>query len=604
MRRLGMRVQEEKANIIKEAMDTFARVTNLEQLNIPLHERFKAASYSYEVKAEAQERELWEQKFEARKGYLDLGKLKEQFYETSRLWHQTAELLRNASEFAATPKEQNNDLSTSHYMDGLGYLNASLAPVILNQVCPVENLKKIDEIESYGVQVRAGIYDSVDLQRALSATEILLRVAEASFKIKREDSVNTFRSALNSVESFIEAYNVSGERRYLSYALTCKLLVYTSLTERMRYESVVDGQIINEMRGTLGLMEEAERHLRTERSIIGSFAVFALDMFHFYLSGLERELGMVKYPIYFSMEKLKTKNVLCEHPIWLEGPWITGLVDGMRSMHGEDLKKARLRFRWVLGSIKTGVFSSEEGIFLTLTMPYLRTDIKMFAGYVKNNLLLTGVLRPSGFFNTFSRYFALISRDPNITVNYLGGGYEHEIRPIPIEVEAKKIESASVGMDVKTFLNVCDALHQLLSGINHPSIDEYKEQIRYSKTWRDWIQQLEDKRGSFPKVTQPNRTELTKEAVNHDLSHLSISIDLFDELPHPPERVSQILSWKKELDAGTRLGYTQDFIDGSEHLTIAIAIGLNEKYFAEEEVIYNRMMEDGKVEEFWLSRGL
>jgi hypothetical protein len=603
LRRVGRLVQEEKAEIIRDAIGAFASVTNLEQLNIPIHERFKAASYSYDIKAGSMEKELWDEKIsEIKQGYIDPGELQKRFYETSKLWHQTSELMRNASEFAPTINERKNDLTTSYYMEGLGYLNACLAPVILNQVCPAENIKKIQDIDYFNERVRSYAYDSVEARLTNQRAKTLLRVAERSLKIKPEDSINTFHSAINAMKSFLEAHDNSRDMQYISYALVGKLLVYLSFTEKLKEEGVVDHQIINEMKDTLGLMKIRERDLRSENSIIGKFAIFSLDNLPIYISGLEKK----PVPISFMENKVKVDKVFNEHPVWLEGPGIEDLVDTMRRLSGEKLKRVRLRFRWIYGSIKKGLFSSmsaRKGVYLTLTMPLLQTDVDLFAGYTKKNLLVTGVYAPDSFFNSFTRHFALLSRDPNIIAQYLGGGYELETNPICIEIWDEEKLLTHVELNIIEFINLYNALNLNFSRIQHPIKENYIKQINYAKTWINWIRELSNSRAPFSKVMKPYSEEMTPARVLYDVNHLTLLMDLINELPRMPKEI-QILSAKEGENTIIRQNYASYFLDGPLYYSYARALGLDEYFFREEEAIYRRLEKEGRVEEFWSARGL
>jgi len=210
-------------------MESFAGVTNLEQLKLPIHEKFLATAYIYESRALRLEDDLaridkyGDGDFQDEKAHFTENEDKPQHYEASKSWHQVAELYRNAAEFAPTPKERARDLAASDYYDGLAFFNVSFAPIRL-----VRN--------TFYIKVQQGISDENwpwdretktcqtvnDLLIARkyvggskrSQVENEIKKYANPFLIKPEATYASLHSALKATQCFLRAFETSKEERW------------------------------------------------------------------------------------------------------------------------------------------------------------------------------------------------------------------------------------------------------------------------------------------------------------------------------------------------------------------------------------------------------
>lgn len=552
LRQVSARVREEKAAIIKSAMDTFAQVTNLQELNLSLHERFLAAAHIYENRATRLEDEVGKinsyseniEYHEAKAYYRTLAPQK-QWYDASKSWHQVADLYQNAAEFASSPEEEVTDRAASRFYDGLALFDVSLAPIwFMTQSRPRSELThdwgKTNDSESENV------------------LEKELRKAEHPLLINPDAAVTALHSALDATDSFLTAYELIHEPRYLAHALVAKLLGYILYAESIRDNRLIGLPILHHMSRIA--RDALFTSLTTEvppprpsngpdrlppgalESIVKRFAEFITTRFDDYLSGLHaewKERGIWpahvprREPVgmkYGGFSRLFLYDVTLSEPTSFKVDTTLSQVTKTLTLTSYveesdyDMRPRRqqfdtigFQFAWVIGRYRTGFFSYGE--------PTLRLAID-----ATNDV--SGILAPHQLFTNCFRAFLWLTSCLSNSMTYLGKGYADEVS---LKVGIGK-ELWYAQMPYPEYFELYHMLYRQVMQIDHPLMTKIREQradmIQYNDHWSKKMHEL----ATLESVPTPPHIQshvFTPSYFRHDNEYLKFLLDHIAYFPTP-----------------------------------------------------------------------
>jgi hypothetical protein len=565
LKQISERIRAERTQIIKGAMDSFSKVSNLEQVKLPLHERFIATAHIYEGRALRLEGEFGkiekygEGKFEKEKEYFLKIDDKRQYYEASKSWHQVAELYRNASEFAPTSWEMKKDKAASHYYNGLAFFDSSFAPIQLvkntfyvklnrpyvsgDQGWPWgENTSKKTCENINDLILSKKFFKGIDNE---TVDDEIKKYAHPIL-IKQEAIQTSLLSAIKATNCFLEAYKTSKEEKYLIYALVSKLLTYITYAENLR-ESIIEPQIMNNIHKICTkelyspppkyinekINERSLKYANSLSSLPKKFALFTISIFKDYLLGCKLEYRKIGY----------TKILLWEYEI-LKGFYLfldnyIGKIDKIYSTktgsytlntevkeyyssvfkylpgQGYDKKtktqkNVGFNFSWIVGRNKTGLFSYDDPkIYLT----------------IESSLNKKGKISLEEFFTTFFDAFKRLALYPDLITNYLGKDFTKN-QEVPITIIGT--QDWHFVISSKEYVDLYYSLAISFKKIKSNLSQEFDEELKFIESWKKKLKNLQGT--DIPTISITDSQVLSPEFIGYDLDHLSFFADLISTL--------------------------------------------------------------------------
>lgn len=547
LRKVSQRMQEDRAQIIRSAMVSFANVTNLDQVKLPVHERFIATAHIYENRALRLENDLGKidkygnGPFEEEKQHFLNIRDDKQYYEASKSWHQAAQLYRNAAEFAPTEWDSKNDLATSYYYDGLAFFDSSFAPIRLVKntfYATVSRYEHDTPTWPYGKNVHSKRCESVEellvgknfidsYTRDYSIFQNEIKKYGHPILIRPEAVDATFRSAMKATKCFLEAYKISNEEKHLVYALISKLLVYIIYVEKQR-GSLVSLYILRNIKkicanelysppfniGEGPIDERSLNHSESLKSIAKQLALHMIIRYKDFTLGFETDWTEEKYDWFWGKGGISFLHSGFSLPF---GKFVK--VDQVFNqktssyMVKEDWppKKTSLKFSWVMGRKKTGLFSYDQpSIYLTIEATKKKAGIPI--DYV---------------FDFYFDVFRKLALYPDLLLQHIGKENIQE-RTLPIKI-TKGSDDWDIRLNSIEFLDLYYSLVLSFRKIKHSSakkiLRKYSDQIEFIELWKEKTNQLS--KTATPTIKKMAKLKiLTPEFVNHDLEFISYFVNL------------------------------------------------------------------------------